>query len=225
MPPLLLVHITAGALAILSGTAAASVRKGGRLHRAFGAVFCVCMLIMSALGAYLAVFGPQPSAGAAPPRASVAVGVLTFYLVATAWTTVRRKDKGVGLFEYGAFLVAFGAAAALLAFAVQVLKTPDAIPYFAFAFFAAFAAALDFKVIMQGGVSGAQRIARHLWRMCFALFFAASFFFLGQQKVMPAILHGSPILFAPAFAPLALMIFWLLRVRLTGWIRRDAVTT
>jgi hypothetical protein len=49
--------------------------------------------------------------------------------------------------------------------------------------------------------------------MCFALFFATSFFFLGQQKVMPAFMHGSPILFVPALAPLVLMIFWLVRVR------------
>jgi hypothetical protein len=153
----------------------------------------------------------------------VAVGILTFYLVATAWMTVRRKDKPTDPFDYGAFLVAFGAAAALLVFGVQVAHTPNAVPYFVFASFAAFAATLDLKVIMQGGVSGAARIARHLWRMCFALFFAASFFFLGQQKVMPAILHGSPILFVLAFAPLALMIFWLLRVQLTGWIRRDAI--
>jgi hypothetical protein len=169
------------------------------------------------------VFGPQPSAGAAPPRASVAVGILAFYLVATAWMTVRRKEKNVGLFEYGAFLVASGAAAALLAFGLQVVRTPLAVPYFVFASFAACAASLDLKVIMQGGVSGAPRIARHLWRMCFALFFATSFFFLGQQKVMPAILHRSPVLFVPAFAPLVLLIFWLLRVRLTGWIRRDAI--
>jgi len=48
---------------------------------------------------------------------------------------------------------------------------------------------------------------------CFALFFAAASFFLGQQKVMPAFMHGSPLLYIPALAPLALMIYWLVRVR------------
>jgi len=75
---------------------------------------------------------------------------------------------------------------------------------------------LDFKVILVGGTSGARRIERHLWRMCAALFFAASFFFIGQQKVMPSYMHGSPILLAPEIAVLGSMIFWLLRVRLSS---------
>lgn len=37
--------------------------------------------------------------------------------------------------------------------------------------------------------------------------------FLGQQQVFPAFLRGSPMLFIPAFLPLLLMIFWLVRVR------------
>jgi hypothetical protein len=50
--------------------------------------------------------------------------------------------------------------------------------------------------------------------MCVALFFAAASFFLGQQKVMPAWMHGSPLLFVPALAPLVAMAGWLLRPRL-----------
>jgi hypothetical protein len=71
------------------------------------------------------------------------------------------------------------------------------------------------KVIMRGGGVGESRIARHLWRMCLALFFAAAFFFLGQQKVTPPFLRGSPVLVMLAVAPLALMVVWLVRVRLT----------
>jgi hypothetical protein len=210
MTPLLLVHVGAGSLAILSGAAAVSVRKGGRAHRASGTVFFLSVLSMSAAGAYLAV----------PQKAIVTVAIFTFYLVATAWVTVRRKEGTVGLFEKLAFLVALGAAAILLVLGLQAAMSPtgrlDGAPplrYFVFASFAAIAAAGDLNVIVRGGVTGAQRIARHLWRMCFALFFATSFFFLGQQKVMPAFMHGSPILFVPALAPLVLMIFWLVRVR------------
>jgi FtsH-binding integral membrane protein len=75
---------------------------------------------------------------------------------------------------------------------------------------------MDLKVILHGGISGAQRIARHVWRMCVALFVGTGSFFLGQQKVMPAFMHGSPILLVLAFAPLVLMIFWMLRVRSTN---------
>jgi hypothetical protein len=76
---------------------------------------------------------------------------------------------------------------------------------------------------VQGGISGSQRIARHLWRMCFALFFATSFFFIGQQKVMPVWMRGAPLLFVLGFAPLALLIFWLLRVRLAAKWNANAV--
>ena len=88
-----------------------------------------------------------------------------------------------------------------------------AVLYYVFGSFATLFAALDLKVILRGGISGAARIARHLWRMCFALFFAAASFFLGQQKVMPAFMHGSPLLFIPALAPLGFMIYWLVRTR------------
>jgi hypothetical protein len=212
MTPALMLHIGAGGLGILSGAVAVSVRKGQRLHRAFGTVFSLSILTMSALGAYLAF---QISQGA-----TIAVGAFTFYLVATAWATVRRKERAVGPFEYGAFLVALGAAATLLILGTRAAGAPadpsDGAPlaaYFIFASFGAFAAALDLKVILRGGISGTPRLARHLWRMCFALFFTSAFFFLGQQKVMPVSILGSPLLFVPAFAPLVLMIFWLFRIR------------
>jgi hypothetical protein len=58
--------------------------------------------------------------------------------------------------------------------------------------------------------------------MCFAFFFAAGSFFLGQQKVMPAFMHGSPILWALGLAPLGFMIFWLIRIRFSNrMIRRQ----
>jgi hypothetical protein len=224
MSPILIVHIGAGSLGILSGYAAVSVRKGGRLHRVFGTVFFLSMLTVSTLAVYLALFVPPIHSGGAPPSASVSVGILTFYLAATAWMTVKRKEGGVGLFEKGALIAVSGVAVALVIFGLRAASIPAAqpasyVPYFVFASFAAFAAVMDLKVILHGGISGAPRIARHLWRMCFALFFAAAFFFLGQQGIMPKYMRGSPLLFVPALAPLALMVFWLVRVRLTNWFR------
>jgi hypothetical protein len=78
-------------------------------------------------------------------------------------------------------------------------------------------------MILRGGISGAQRIARHLWRMCFALFFAAAFFFLGQQQVLPKVIRGSPFLVVLALAPLILMIFWLFRVRFSKRFKSGAM--
>jgi len=120
---------------------------------------------------------------AAPQKAIVTVAIFTFYLVTTAWATVRRKEGGIGLFEKPACPVALGAAEFLLILGLQADTSPtgrlDGAPplrYYVFASFAAFAAGGDLNVILRGGVSGAQRTARHLWRMCLALFFATSFF-------------------------------------------------
>lgn len=221
MSPVLITHIVAGSLAIVSGAIALWVRKGERAHRASGTVFFFSMLILSALGAYLAIFVPS--------RLSVVSGILTFYLVATAWMTVRRKWEGVGAFEYGALLVALGCAAADAIFGLQAAASPQgqlegypAMAYYIFAAVAALAAGLDLKVISRGGISGAPRVARHLWRMCLALFVAAGSFFLGQQKVMPVMIQGSPLLFLPVIAPLALMAFWMVRVRFTNWYGRNS---
>jgi uncharacterized membrane protein len=53
--PLLPVHITAGILGILSGSAAMSFRKGSSRHVLAGRVFVVSMLTMAAAAVYLAV--------------------------------------------------------------------------------------------------------------------------------------------------------------------------
>lgn len=227
MSPLLIVHALAGTLGILSGAIAVCVRKGQRQHRRFGAAFVLTMLTVSVLAVYLALFVPPNGAGGAPPNASLSVGMLTLYLVATAWLTVRRKEGRIGRSEYGALAVAATVSAALVGFGLRAATSAAAQlgsygPYFVFAAFAAFAAALDVKVIRNGGISGTQRIARHIWRMCFALFFATSFFFIGQQKVMPAGMRGSPVLLALGFAPLGVMIFWLVRIRLTKQFQRQS---
>jgi len=75
------------------------------------------------------------------------------------------------------------------------------------------AAAGDVRLLLRGGIYGAKRVVRHLWRMCFGLFVATGSFFLGQQQVFPKWLRGSPALFVPALLPLVLLIFWVLRVR------------
>ena len=85
------------------------------------------------------------------------------------------------------------------------------------------AAAGDIRMLVRGGVFGAKRIVRHLWRMCFGLFVATGSFFLGQQQVFPAWLRGSPALFVPALLPLALLIFWLFRVWFTSTYRQKPV--
>jgi len=71
----------------------------------------------------------------------------------------------------------------------------------------------DLKMVLQRGLRGAGRISRHLWRMCWALFIASGSFFLSQMTIMfPG--SGGPWIWFAAFAPLVLLFFWLIRVRI-----------
>jgi hypothetical protein len=213
MSPILVIHIGAGIVGIVSGGGAIVARKGGGAHRALGATFAVAMLILASLGVWLAALLPQ--------MASVAVGVFTAYLAATGWATMKRRHDDAGMAEIGAFLLAAGAGGALLLMGLDAATSPTGLlqgsppaPYWTFGAFALFAAALDLKVILGGELGAKQRLTRHLWRMCLALFFASAFFFLGQQRALPAFMRGSPLLYIPAVAPLVVMAIWLVRMRL-----------
>lgn len=214
---LLVTHIGAGTAGIISGFVALLSRKGERLHRVAGTVFFAAMLTMATIGATVSPFLPVPE------WANVAAGVLTFYLVATSWVAIRRKDGRIGRFEIGGFAIALAVVAAGLIFIRIASNSPTGTigntppqAFYVFVLVGTIAAASDLKVILRGGISGAARIARHLWRMCTALTIASGSFFLGQQKFLPHFLHGSPLIFLPVIAPLLLMAFWLIRVRLTG---------
>jgi hypothetical protein len=77
------------------------------------------------------------------------------------------------------------------------------------------AAVGDVRMLARGGISGRPRLVRHLWRMCFGLFIATGSFFLGQQQVFPEAIRKQYILAPLAILPLALLIYWLLRVKFT----------
>jgi hypothetical protein len=188
--PFLFPHIAAGLVAILAGTAAVAVRKGGRWHVVAGTWFFAAMLVL--------------------------------YFAATSWMTARRRDGTTGKFEIVACVAALGLAAAMLWGAVSgSSRTPVGPgPVYALAVLCLIAGLLDLNVILRKKMTAVQRISRHLWRMCFAFFIVTGSFFLGQQKVMPVAVRGSPILFVLAFAPFAVMLFWLIRLRFAKAIKK-----
>lgn len=218
---LVFVHISMGTSGILSGFLAMFLRKGSRRHRQAGNVFSVSMLTMSAVAAFMAFVGTEVSG---PDRLNVLQGILMFYLVATAWLSARHKDAEKGIVDLLAFLVVsalvVGYATLGLEAAQGRLKDGDpAGLFFAFGSVALIAAAMDARMLLWG-VSGAQRIARHLWRMCFALWIAASSLFLGQPQVFPLWLHKTYLLFLPPVLIIVLMLYWLVRTLFFGANRR-----
>ena len=219
---LLMFHITAGSVGLLSGAAALFARKGAWLHRAAGNAFFIAMMLMSVAGAVLAVLKPAAAAF------NAIVAAITIYMVATSWMTVMRKERGTGAFDIAALLGVVAIAAAGLLIGVEAANTPKGVGgipaflFYAFAVVAALAALADLSVIMRGGVAGAQRIARHLWRMCSALFLGTLAFFVGQgAKVFPTWIRETGLLPAPLLIVLAIMLFWLVRVLMTNWYAKQ----
>ena len=81
------------------------------------------------------------------------------------------------------------------------------------------AAVFDIWVIRAGGLTGAARVIRRLWRMTLALLIAAMSF-AGQPKAIPPFLRHSPLVVPPALAVLVSLIYWLIRIRLAPALRR-----
>ncbi len=220
---LLPLHISAGIVGILSGTAAMSFRKGSPRHALAGKVFVISMLTMAAGAVYLAALKHQNN--------NVGGGVLTFYLVATAWVTARRRDGETSTFDWVALLIPLWAGIGGWINGLDAVHSPTGSKYgvpagmhFFLGSVMLLAAAGDVRMLLGGGVFGAQRIVRHLWRMCFGLFIATGSFFLGQgSKVFPAFILKTNVLFIPAILPLILLIFWLFRVRFTYAYKRKSM--
>ena len=214
----LVLHVGSGAVAILSGAGALIVRKGGSLHRRFGAVFFVAMLGMGVAASLLAFAAVER--GHLSQMGNVFGGVFAAYLVATGWLAVRRPPGVVGRAEIAGCALAVVFAGVALFWVLPMTLSPEGVAQglplpapIVLAGVAALLAVLDLKVILQGGVSGVSRILRHLWRMCLGMFFATGSFFIGQQADMPAAIQGSPILILLGVAPLLAMAFWLVEAR------------
>jgi len=209
---------------MLSGFVAVAFRKGSRKHAIAGTVFFISMVVLSLSGVVLALLKQQPS--------NVLGGTVTFYLVATAWITARRKNAETGILDWVALLVVLAVVAAEVTFGLEAAFSPTGQkygypvgPYLFLGSVALIAAIGDIRMLGRGGISGTQRIARHLWRMCFALFIAAGSIFLARPHLFPMVLRKTGALVFLSVLPLMLMIFWLFRVRLKNGYKERSMAS
>ena len=221
-------HILLGTVGLLAGAGALFSAKGATLHRKAGNVFFVSMLIVSAIGSYIAYIKSDIPFSTA--LFTCFLGIFTFYLVATSWVTVKRSAGKYGYAEIAALLFILATAAFSLTVGVDAAMSdtvskngappmPVAVFYF-FAGFAVFMAVGDIWLIAKGGISGAPRIARHLWRMCVALFISVGILFMGNPQVFPMVLQKAavlsvPVLAMPVLIVLVLMVYWLIKLMFT----------
>ena len=219
MPMTYVIHIVAGCLGIISGFVALYVTKGATLHRRAGMVFFFTMLTTVLFGMSIAILK-----GVAP-AVNVPAGLLTAYLVVTGVATVRPVQVSARWLNTVALFVALGVAFASLSFAVEAMANGGmrgdmpSFPFIMFGGVALIAAVGDVRMMRSGALRGPKRLARHLWRMSFALFIAALSFFIGQAKVFPEPFRILPLLAMPVLAVLVTMFYWLWRVRIKQSLR------
>ncbi len=201
-------HVTGGAIGIVSGLVALYALKGAQLHRKSGTIFVYAILLMSLSGAVMAV-------GRAGAAMNIPAGLVTAYLVITALLTVRPPSPGTRRAERGAMLAAFALALASIVSALVSAGTGHAgfvFPLLMFGALALSAGVGDRRMLRAGGFRGTARLKRHLWRMSVALFIAAASFFLGPVRRIPEPLRIPALRLIPLVV-LVTMVYWLWRYR------------
>ena len=215
-------HITAGILGLVFGFVALYTAKGARVHRRSGVLFVWAMLPMSITGAIISA--------AKGGEGAVIAGVMTAYLVTTSWITVSRPARWSPRIDAALMLLALGVGLTSLTLGVEVVarlggRSRDGLPAFPFFMFGTVGvlAGIGDARVRRAGIQGARRIARHLWRMTWALWIATSSFFLGQAQVFPKAIRTPAVLAVPVVLVLVTLLYWLWRVRVRGRLpSRDA---
>lgn len=217
---LLQIHVAAGGLAIVLGAVALIVKKGGTIHRRSGLLFVSAMLVM---GFTASILGFLKS----PTDPNVFTGFLTAYFVGTALTTVRPASPWTRTINGAALTVVAGLALGTIFSGVKAFNnpglSPGGVPFrtigvmsFVLATAMILAAAGDVRILRFGMPRGGPRLARHLWRMCFALFIAAGSFFSIRErvaKILPEPFTSGPMRALPFLLLFGAMFYWLWRVR------------
>ncbi len=219
-----ILHIGSGSIGLLSGIFSVTTAKGDALHRKAGNVFFVSMLVMSVFAIYLGFV--EPGALVNP-----FIGAFVFYLVATGWTTIRRRPGQIGLAEKFGLVGAAVLFGPFMVLSIQLmlglptffksalpLEGPVLVAIYLFTTVLAIAVAGDLRVVFSGGISGVPRIARHLWRMCVALTLTTgSALTNGLPRIVPENDQVPGWSIYLQFIWIVLLIYWMVRVRLTGW--------
>jgi len=190
------------------GGVALLVKKGGTTHRRSGLLFVYAMLV---LGISASILG------------NVLGGLMTVYFVGTALTTVRPVSPWTRRINVAALAVAIGLALVDIVGGVKAFNSPgglrNGVPFQMIFFIAAvmiLAAIGDVRIMRFGMPRGGPRLARHLWRMCFALFIAAGSFFSIRArvaKILPEPFTTAPMRALPILLVFGAMFYWLWRVR------------
>lgn len=162
-------------------------------------------------------------------------------MTAGTLTTVRPASRWTRVIDVAALTVALGLALLSIVGGVKGVSRPGlssgGVPFrtigvmsFILATVLTLAAAGDVRIMLRGMPRGGRRLARHLWRMCFALFIAAGSFFSIRSrvaKILPEPFTTGWVRALPILLLFGTMFYWMWRVRrrrpLPVIVRHDAM--
>ena len=160
-----LIHTPAGTIGLVAAMVALFTNKGAAVHRKAGTCFTVSMLIMLFSGFVAALIKESPG--------DMFLSAVVMYTVFTAWLTTYHKKNETGFLEQVAlvWILAVAIAGFFMSSGWREAGAPS--PYLVWASFAVVCAIGDVRNIHRAGLSGIQRVLRHVWRIGFSLIWAA----------------------------------------------------
>ena len=205
------IHTPAGTIVWVTAVIAMLAKKGSALHKKAGSCFTISMMVMLVSGNAAAYLKNSID--------DMMLGAIMLYTVFTAWLTVHHKKNETGLLEVTALIWVIGFA--ITAFSISMGWRTGEVPPLAYLIWGGLAILLalgDIRNLYHSGLSGTQRIIRHVWRISFSLIWAALAFTDKIVKMMGAnikSMEGEQLLLIvaiPAMLILITTLYWITKI-------------
>lgn len=204
------IHAPAGTLVLVTAVVAMFAKKGSEIHRKAGSCFTVSMMVMLVSGIAAAYLKDSID--------DMMLGAIVLYTVFTAWLAVHHKKNETGLLEVMAliWIVGFAITAFSISMGWREVEVPSA--YLIWGGLAILCALGDIRNLYQSGLSGTQRIIRHVWRIGFSLVWAALAFTDKIVKMLGANLKSMQeeqlllIVAIPTVLILTTILYWITKI-------------
>ena len=201
---LLAFHMAGGSLAVVAGSTAMLVTKGGRLHRRAGRLFAGCMLAIVLDALLLAVLKPNTFL--------FLIALFSLYLVTVGWRAARLGDARPQRLDWAMALGMLGVAVVMIVLGAAALgrgQSPRGPVLLVFSLIAIALSASDLRLFRRGGARGPGRIVRHLGHMTGGFIAAVTAATVVNAGFLPELARwlGPTLLLAP------LALYWRYKLR------------
>ncbi|PXX93822.1 hypothetical protein DIT71_03220 [Marinobacter vulgaris] len=204
------IHTPTGTLALVTAVVAMFARKGRARHRKAGSWFTVSMMVMLVSGIAAAYLKDS--------IIDMMLGAFVMYTVFTAWLAVHHKKNEAGLLEVIALIWVVGFAITAFSISLSWRGVESPLAYLIWGGLAILCAFGDIRNLYLSGLSGTQRIIRHVWRIGFSLVWAALAFTDKIVKMLGANLKTMQeeqlllIVAIPTMAILITILYWIAKI-------------